>query len=695
MNRHKPMITAGQLFVLLFVSRLALTMLYSSKVSGIDSIWELLLPLLLMIPVSAVLFLPSMGLCHRGGVSVCEYSVQHFKFIGKGIPFLYAGYFLISAFYGLSAMYYFMTDILPEGVQAKMILTVLVLGCVYASARGVEAVARTAFVVFWLVIAAVTVLMIFLMPSYSSAQLTPSRYLSFSAIGEGLIFLLSRLSPVVSWNVLTPAVKGNVRRGAFLYAVFFCLSACFLVILFVGSAGDYLKNQQFQMFRAIDSSSVLQRLDPLFILIVVCSFFCQLTLFFISIAYSVQSVLPQLSFVKISLTSGVILLVSMLFLPSVSSALLSISVDIQAVLAVILMTGIPCAVLLHQKLKNKGKNGVSALKKTIRTASLLMIFVMLFSMTSGCSGSLQLNQRIIVQGIGVDRTEQGYRLLLLTLDTQDPQQDNAMEIVLTEGSTVAQAVSQLENQSGKKLLLNQCLFIMMNRQAASYREKTLSYFASSKEIPKTVNLMVSCQNAEETLLTAVKSFGSRSEDINALSDSKAVEQPVVHCTLLEDIAAGSEAQHSVIFPLIVQNTASQALNVSGSYLINGENYACMLSEEETTGYLLIEGKSGTLFPEMAESIESILVPYIEGGQLHLESRISVRWKSGTDEKEQENIRIRLKRAAEACFRKIILQNGCDVFSIEKHLRNEGTVLDENGKDLRRLLKTAVCSVTVA
>lgn len=693
MSDHKPIITSGQLFVLLLVGRLALTVLYSSRQSGSVALWEMLVPLLLWIPLGLLLLLPSLRLFVVSRQSVCGYCVQYFGVVGKGISLLYGGYFLYAAFNSLVMVRQFMTDVLPEGVHANMILLLLLFGCLYAAGKDVEAIARAAFLVLWLVVAAVMILAALLMPGFSAERLTPIRYLSGTSVLDGILLLMSRMSASVSLNTLLPSVKGYIRRHAAVYVVGFCGLVSFLVILFVGSTGDYLNHQSFPMFRAIDGSAVLQRLDPFFILVMVCSLFCHVTLLLIALTRSVRSITDRLPVPRILLSAGILLAGGILLWSDSDRFLMSIPPYGMAVVSVILMAGIPLCLLLHQKILNSRTRLSKTVHRKRRRAFLLLPFFLLCTMSSGCSG-LQLNQRIIVQGIGIDRQEQGYELTLLTLDTRDPHQDNAMTIIHSQGTSVEDAVRRLENRSGKKLLLHQCLFVMMDRQAACHTDQTLSYFAEMREIPKTVNLMVSEQTCAAALMTAVEAFGDRSEDINALSDSKAIAQPVAHCTLLEYITVRSEQPAALVFPYVVIQTANRALTVSGSYWVNGEDSGCTLSEEETNGYLLLKGEDSGLFPEAVETVQVMMLPSVRQQRLHLDYHIALQWKDGTTDTQQHLVQQEIDTAASACLKKLLQQNGCDVLSVEQVLRNSLPYFDGNGDDMKKLLRTAAYTLEI-
>ena len=53
----RPMITQKQFFILLFVCRISLAIIYSSAVSGIGSVWDMFFPLVISVPLLIIMFL--------------------------------------------------------------------------------------------------------------------------------------------------------------------------------------------------------------------------------------------------------------------------------------------------------------------------------------------------------------------------------------------------------------------------------------------------------------------------------------------------------------------------------------------------------------------------------------------------------------------------------------------------------------
>ena len=562
MSQSRSVITSGQFFTLLFVSRAALTAIYSTEMSGIDSMWSFILPLIFMLPAGLLLMLPALVLSAkensplRNGGSIAA----------KALSFCYGVYFLYSALYNLAAMLDFLKDDLPYGIAPKLILALFLIGCTYAGAKGIESGARTSLVVLVLILLSVVVLSVFLFPDYSAGGFASVRAVTAVSFLDGTVFLISRLGGCSCICILSENIKGRLFRSAALWLSASTGVIIFLVLLFTGTAGEYLSAKKFQVFRVIDGSGVLQKAEPLFIIVVVCSSFCGIALFIISSAAAFSKAFAGLKIPSASVASGVILLLSVLFLPDDALSFTIRNKALTAILTAVFLTVIPTIMLIL--LRSSRSSDTAGYKSGRRRHNYngvrvtMLAFAVLFFVVnaSGCD-ALQLNQRIIVQGIGIDISGSSCRLTLNTLNTAHPEQDNSTSLMYSSGESVEEAIVRLERDHGKKLLLDQCLFVMFNNEAAKSGERVFSYLTSSNDMPKTANLFICENSAENTMKTAFEEFGCTSEDISLLSDSKAIRQKVPHCSLI-DLIAAEHSGDAVDLPVVSINRQNAALTIT-------------------------------------------------------------------------------------------------------------------------------------
>lgn len=554
----KRMITSGQLFTLVFICRLSLTVLYSSRNSGIKSLRELILPLMLLLPVMLLMLLPVTILSgSRKSPDSGSKALNTCGIFsgGKALTFCYGIYFLFTAAYSIASIYDFMLDVLPFEVYPKAILSFLIIGCIYAAVKGIEAVSRMSLAVLVLFIIASVIIAAYLYPSYSSTRLLQSEGLFTVSVLDGTFFLISRTAPAAVIGVFEDNIKTGIKKGLLSCLILSLVFMILTAILLVGSAGDYLDSRDFQIFRSIDSSAVLQRLDPLFLLVAVCSIFCNITLFILAASKCMDFSIKKLTEKKASFFIGAALIVFALSLPTEGTPYVFYHKYLWGGAAIIFVTILPLLLLIRKNLRKK-RRGI------VRIAAAGLTVMLVLFMT-GCS-KIQLNNRIIVQGIGIDKQDDGYRLTLITLNIEDPKKENAVRLLYSKGKSVSAALSSVEQQNGKKLLLNQCLFISMNKQASKNNINTLSCFINDNDIPKSLDLITTENSAEFILSSAINELGYSSGDISAIAGSGAAEHYSEKCTLFEYISQTNK-NRPVVFPLIKIDPDIKALCLTGGF----------------------------------------------------------------------------------------------------------------------------------
>ncbi len=687
----KNTVTVGQMYTLLFISRISLAVIYSVFVSEINSIWSFLMPLIISMALSILMMIPVnvfYSKCRKK--SVCKISVEKFGQMGYTIPVLYAVYFLLSCIYAVKALEHFLDVILPDDINSKIVLSVLIIACIYASVKGIEALSRMSAIVLGFILLSGALTFIYLIQGFSSENILPFEYVTFNGVMDGTVFIISRMNTSAALNILIPSTKGKLWKSGIIWSVMVFMFMIFMLLLFRGAIGDYLDSRELSVYQATEGAGSLQRLNPFFIFVTMCSIFCNISVLLFALSESVKTIFRDGFGKIISVISGVILLFGMILIPDSG---IIFNKYIWCVLTVMFTAVVPSVVYLFTKTPQPKIS-----RKVVRTASMTIIISLVMIIFSGCN-STQLNQRLIVQGMGIDKNNDGYDITLIVLDTENEEKENAVKLMYTDGENVDEALFRIENQRGKKLLLSQCLFIMMNKEASKNYERTLSYFADLGEMQKTSNLMVTESSTKDTISTAVEKLGYQSEYINVLADSKAISQTEVHCSLIDYVSSLKNAK-ALLFPHIVIKDDISALSVDGSYLAdkNGDYYS--MTSDETLGTLIINQKVNDFTDTVGQAdykirrIKSNIIPVWKDGFFDIDFDIEVYLDKNYDKEILKDIKNDIARKVNAGIEKTILQTGSDVFSIGKYIRSAYPEVYKNG-NIKEFLKNAVTHTKIA
>lgn len=133
----------------------------------------------------------------------------------------------------------------------------------------------------------------------------------------------------------------------------------------------------------------------------------------------------------------------------------------------------------------------------------LVLSILVAISCTGCTGAKQLSERLIIQGIGIDREDEGgYCLTLMYLDTESSTEEETVKVLMAKGKSVMDAMANSISQTGKEPLYSQNLFLLLGMKTAQTGfEEALSFFTTYYEARPNVNVFV-CENKAEALLTA-------------------------------------------------------------------------------------------------------------------------------------------------------------------------------------------------
>ncbi len=544
MNNEK-IINSTQLFGLLFVYKLFTVILYPSVIDSQTSIREIIISLLIFSVLSFFLLYP-----------IIIYKKSNYSINSDLLNTGYIIYFSFILLFHIYDLYRFISDVTGNDFNTLMCIIFLILFAIYASSRGLEAIARFSVVIMIFAVLLSFFVIICLLPSFSAKNLmTDIKH------GDSIITIFSEIQEIAVLFILCKKSKGSFFRECMLWNIFQYLLILVLYILIFGSLGYYLKGLQYPLFHSIEGSGILQRMNAIFLSAITALGFTAVTVDF----YIVSELSQKLSFKKIkNLNIPLIIIVSVIsvwccFNTDLSDLLFQQPVIFYSTL--VFAVAIPISITIYIKFKSKfRKTAVSFLLAAGILVSSLSV--------SGCSAT-QLNQRIIIQGIGIDNQNNEYSLTMLILDTESDSKRDSEKIVKTKGKTVENAVSSLEKNSGKNIMLSQCLFIIMDKNAADRYNDSLGYFCGQKDIMKTVNLIVT-ENSSRLLESAVNDMDYNSERINLVTDSKTIKSDTVSMTLFDYISYINKPYYDLTFPYIKISDETKSIITDGSYTIKND-----------------------------------------------------------------------------------------------------------------------------
>lgn len=132
----------------------------------------------------------------------------------------------------------------------------------------------------------------------------------------------------------------------------------------------------------------------------------------------------------------------------------------------------------------------------------IFIFSVFMLLLTGCSDATQLNQKLFIQGIGIDIEDNRYKITLQALDFQNLKKENEPAVRLIElfGKTLSEALESATKKTGLIPLYSQNLIIVIGDDAARKGVNNfIDFFIRHYEARPNVKICVSNSTASDIL----------------------------------------------------------------------------------------------------------------------------------------------------------------------------------------------------
>lgn len=353
-----------------------------------------------------------------------------------------------------------------------------------------------------------------------------------------------------------------------------------------------------------------------------------------------------------------------------------------------------------------------------------ILFLLLLPLT-GCVRSVQLNERAIVQAVGLDWKEGEYALTLQIFDPEAAQGDDTSggKMLRVEGKTIAQAMRNASLKQGQEIFWGHTKLIIIGEQIARDGvDAVVDYFnANAQSRPNTDVLIadgeageVLCEPLDRTILPVLstKMMLEGYQDNGKLVRSQ-----------LRGVISSLENPHTGAYlPLVAFSGEEEnpAIQVVGTAILHDGKMVGTFSPEETRGILWAAGEVGKIQLTMElEDLGIVTLDVVDSGTT-VTARIqdgapfyevSVRVKSNVSEelfslegvsfsercdRYEEEQRLLVRRETEHALERLFHELSCDALGYSNILMQQHYgYWKERSADDRALSNGVGFSVTVS
>ena len=311
----KPLISVSQLFCMLFISRMVVNLTYNPLLSGGDSMWDHIVSAGISFVLIFVLFIPIYWLySRRPGLNLIDDAYFLLGRFGAVVGVVYGLYYLLVCCYTLSLYDLFVSNVMNPRTSLLLLSIAVALSACYGAFKGIEALARTSGIIFFLILASMVFLICALVSEVNPINFTPVFYDGPEQSVKGVLLMLGRSSCLPALAVLMPLAKGNLKKGFITWNTCVYASIALVITVVVGALGDYLKTQMVPIYAAANVAQlgVFQRMDALYIGIWTMGLFVKISLFLYLFSLSIKRLVGEKAArVSILLGAAVVVAVSL------------------------------------------------------------------------------------------------------------------------------------------------------------------------------------------------------------------------------------------------------------------------------------------------------------------------------------------------------------------------------------------------
>lgn len=291
-------VTWFQLFCLLFVSRILISLTYIPSLNFQETNGDLLLSVLLMLPLLILFFLPVffyMKAYRNENLSEAAHRLS--KPVGVAVSGLYYLWFLFTGALNVTRFSYFVTSEMNEHASSFLLILLLIFAACYGAYLGIQSLGRVAAVIIWVMLVSFFFVMLFALKHFEITNFSP---ILKNKLPSNMMQAVSIACNTVEISVvpfIVPKVKEALRKKHFIIwsiGIVFLIFALYFVS--IGTLGDFAQIQSYPIFTMsqISGVGILQRLDVIHTSIWIVSLFLKTAMFLVAATTALRGVIPKI-----------------------------------------------------------------------------------------------------------------------------------------------------------------------------------------------------------------------------------------------------------------------------------------------------------------------------------------------------------------------------------------------------------------
>lgn len=229
----------------------------------------------------------------------------------------------------------------------------------------------------------------------------------------------------------------------------------------------------------------------------------------------------------------------------------------------------------------------------VRFIILLFLIFNIFFIAS-CSNIEQLDDKMIIHGVGIDRVENTFELTIQQFSvTGSNEKEEGAQVVKTKGNSLMDAFSDLSLQTGKTPMFSQNLVLAIGEETAyNGINDILDFFVRYYESRPTVKIIIVKGKAESVLSFKKDDKLIMAKDIMAITESERINSKVMSSNIFQFVGA---LKNSTLDPIasivsVERQNDEEILAANGTAVFKNDKLAGFIDTNSTRGALIINNR---------------------------------------------------------------------------------------------------------
>lgn len=226
--------------------------------------------------------------------------------------------------------------------------------------------------------------------------------------------------------------------------------------------------------------------------------------------------------------------------------------------------------------------------KLIKSAATVLIALAL----AGCMKPVGINQRAIVQGIGIDKQGGGYRLTLQIFDPTSEKPTGSL-IVQADGETISDALQRAQTQNGRTMFYGQNKMVVLGETAAKKDiNAIIGFFNANHQSRPNMDVLVTRGKAADVIQFSPREGEQALLSIRNVLESSESGGQVLRGSVMSIVASLENGYSGFCTPVVQMSGQGEqkTVELSGAAVYRHGRLAGVLTEAQTRGALWVRGE---------------------------------------------------------------------------------------------------------